>query len=359
MSKRQINVGIIGVGWCGGIRALTCSKSAWVKELHICDIKPDRLKEVAEMTNPKSAVIDYHELLANPSIEAVIISTTPEPTHYPIAKESLQAGKHVFLEKPIAMTLEEADELIALAKSKGLFFTIGYSQRFNPKFAFIKRSLQDGSLGEPVSALVTRHITRSLGKKIGGRVKLSPAAMEATHDIDFVLWCLEPRKPVRVYAQEVYKVMKGEYNVPDIVYIIVTMDDGTVFNIGAGWVLPPGYPNFSSCQIEFLGTNGAVMVDDTHKDVYVTTLEKGIQYPMSSMPGEFVDHTYAGPMERETNHYAECISLGKQPIVTPEQARMAMRVYQAADLSVATNAPVELVHEPIAISTKVPVAQLA
>src|SRR5262245_33687462 len=114
MSKRQINVGIIGVGWCGGIRAVTCSKSPWVNELHICDIKPDRLAEVKAMTNPVSAVIDYRELLANPTIEAIMISTTPEPTHFPIAKDSLNAGKHVLLEKPIAVTAEEADELIAL-----------------------------------------------------------------------------------------------------------------------------------------------------------------------------------------------------------------------------------------------------
>ncbi len=192
-----------------------------------------------------------------------------------------------------------------MRKKKGLFFTIGYSQRFNPKFAYVKRSIEDGTIGEPVSALVSRHITRGLGKKIGGRVKLSPAAMEATHDIDFVLWCLAPRKPIRVYAQEVKKIMKGEFNVPDCVWIVVTMDDGTAFTIGAGWVLPPAYPNFSSTWIEFVGTEGAVMVDDTHRDVYSTTLQKGIQFPISSMPGENVNHAYAGPMERETLHFLE------------------------------------------------------
>ena len=243
---KQINLGIIGTGWCGGIRAVAAAASPWVNELHIAEIKEDRLKEVADLTKPVTATTDYRKLVENPSIGAVMISTTPEPTHYPIAKESLLAGKHVFLEKPIAMELAEADELIALAHSKKLAFTIGYSQRFNPKFAYVKRSIEDGTIGEPCSALVSRHITRSLGKKIGGRVKLSPAAMEATHDIDFVLWCLAPRKPVRVYAQEVHKIMKGQYNVPDCVWIIVTMDDGTAFTIGAGWVLPPAYPNFST-----------------------------------------------------------------------------------------------------------------
>jgi predicted dehydrogenase len=340
---KQINVGIIGTGWCGGIRAVASAASPWVNELHIAEIKEERLKEVADATNPVTATTDYRKLLDNKSIDAVMISTTPEPTHFPIAKESMLAGKHVFLEKPISLELWEAEELIALAKEKKLLFTIGYSQRFNPKFAYVKRSIEDGTIGEPVSALVSRHITRNLGKKIGGRVKLSPAAMEATHDIDFVLWCLEPRKPVKVYAQEVRKIMKGQYNVPDCVWIIVTMDDGTAFTIGAGWVLPPAYPNFSSTWIEFVGTEGAVMVDDTHRDVYTTTMQKGIQFPISSMPGEAVNHVYAGPMEKETLHFLECVALGKQPLVTAEHAKMVMQVYRAADESAETGRPVDLV----------------
>ncbi len=344
---KQINVGIIGTGWCGGIRAVAASTSPWVNELHIAEIKEERLKEMVAQTNPVTASTDYRGIVANPNIDAVMISTTPEPTHYPIAKESLLAGKHVFLEKPIAMEMEEADELIALAKAKNLSFTIGYSQRFNPKFAYVKRSIMDGTIGEPCSALVSRHITRNLGRKIGGRVKLSPAAMEATHDIDFVLWCLEPRKPVRVYAQEVHKIMKGQYNVPDSVFIIVTMDDGCVFNIGAGWVLPPAYPNFSSTWIEVVGTEGAVMVDDTHRDVYVTTMTQGIQNPISTMPGEKVNHVYAGPMEAETLHFLECVATGKQPLVTGEQARLAMMVYRAADLSAETGRPVDIVHNTV------------
>ena len=339
---RDINIAVIGTGWCGGIRAVACAASPWVRDLHIAEIREERLKEVAALTHPVSATTDYRVLLENSSIDAVMISTTPEPTHYPIAKESLLAGKHVFLEKPIALELREADELIALSREKQLAFTIGYSQRFNPKFAYVKRSIEDGTIGQPVSALVSRHITRNLGKKIGGRVKLSPAAMEATHDLDFVLWCLSPRTPVRVYAQQVQKIMGPQYGVPDCVWIVVTMDDGTAFTIGAGWVLPPAYPNFSSTWIEFIGTEGAVMVDDTHRDVYVTTVQRGIQFPLSSMPGEKIDHVYAGPMENETLHFLECIALGKPPLVTPEHARLVMQVYQAADCSADTNQPVDL-----------------
>jgi predicted dehydrogenase len=340
---RQINVGVIGTGWCGGIRAVASATSPWVKELHVAEIKEDRLKEVADQTHPVTATTDYRRIIDNPTIDAVMISTTPEGTHFPFAKEAMQAGKHVLLEKPIAIELAEADELIALSREKKVFFTIAYSQRFNPKFVYVKRALEDGTIGEPVSALVSRHITRNLGKKISGRVKLSPAAMESTHDIDFVLWCLAPRKPIRIYAQEAAKIMKAQYNAPDCVWMIVTMDDGTVFTVGGGWVLPPAYPNFSSTWIEFLGTEGAVMVDDTHRDVYVTSMKDGIRFPMSTMPGEKVNHVYAGPMEAETLHFLECVALGKKPLVTAEHARMVMQVYKAADLSVETNKPIDLV----------------
>ena len=175
---KQIGVAIIGTGWCGGIRAETCAAHPLTKSLHLAEIRPERLAEMAKATRAKSAVADYRELLSDPEIDAVYISATPETTHYPMARDCLSAGKHVFLEKPIAMELAEADELIALRARSGLKFTIGYSQRFNPKFAYVRQSIRNGTIGKPVSALVSRHITRGLGKKISGRVKLSPAAME-------------------------------------------------------------------------------------------------------------------------------------------------------------------------------------
>jgi predicted dehydrogenase len=341
---KQINVGIIGTGWCGGIRAETCATHALVKSLHIAEIRPERLREVADKTKPQTATTDYRELIRNDSIDAIIISATPESLHYPMAREALAAGKHVFLEKPIAVELAEADELVALAKRNNLKFTIGYSQRFNPKFAYVKQCVNDGTIGKPVSALVSRHITRGLGKKITGRTKLSPAAMESTHDLDFVLWCLEPAKPARVYSQLAFGAMRESTGapIPDCQWIVVTMDNGLSFVIGGGWSLPPGYPNFSTTWIEFLGTEGALLIDDSHKDVVLNTMQKGMQLPMSTMPGERVEHVYAGAMAPETVHFIEAVALDRPVMVTPEHARMVMEVYMAADLSAERNAPVDL-----------------
>jgi predicted dehydrogenase len=162
---RQVEAAVIGTGWCGGIRALTLSQSSLVDRLHIAEIKPERLAEVKAMTNPATATLDYQDIVRNPAIEVVYISTTPEQTHYPIARDCLKAGKHVLLEKPIALELSEADDLINIAKQNNVKFTIGYSQRFNPKIAYAKKKITDGTLGKVVSVMVSRHLSRSWARR--------------------------------------------------------------------------------------------------------------------------------------------------------------------------------------------------
>jgi scyllo-inositol 2-dehydrogenase (NAD+) len=336
-----IGLGIIGTGWCGGIRAIAAANSPLVGSLHLAELNKERLAEVQGQTGAVTATTDWEMLVADPDISALMISATPETLHHPMAKAALEAGKHVLLEKPIALTLDEADELIEIAEARGLKFTIGYSQRFNAKQALVKRSLGDGTLGDPVSVLVSRHITRSLGAKIGSRTKLSPAAMEATHDIDFSLWCLEPRIPAKVYSQVAWGARQGD-GVPDTQVIVITMDDGVTVTISAGWSLPPGYPNFSATWIEFVGTEGALMMDASHKDIVLNTMKDGVRFPLSTMPGEYVDHVYAGPMERETIHFLEAVVYDRPVMVAPRLARRVMEVYVAADLSAQTGQVVEL-----------------
>ena len=340
--SRKIGVGIIGTGWIGEIRAKTCATHPLVASLHLAEIDPARLERVAKETGARTRTTDYRELLARPEIDAIIVSTTPEQTHYPLTRDCLLAKKHTFLEKPMGLELKQADELMRLARASNLKLTIGYTQRFNPKYAYVKQCLADGTLGRPVTALVSRNVSRSIGNKIGGRVRLSPAVMEATHDVDFILWCLEGLKPKRVYAQSVYRIMAAAHGVPDCSWIMVTMDDGTAFTIGAGWALPPGYPHFSTATIEFVATEGALLIDDTHRDIVLNTMTRGMVLPLSTMPGEQVGHVYQGPMEAETIHFIEAVALDRPVLVTPEQARQVMEVTLAADLSAERNAPVPL-----------------
>jgi myo-inositol 2-dehydrogenase/D-chiro-inositol 1-dehydrogenase len=327
------------------------AKSALVDKLHLCEIRPDRLAEVAALTGAASATADYHEILANPAIEVVYISTTPEKTHYPIARDCLKAGKHVLLEKPIAMELAEADDLIAIARAGHLKFTIGYSQRFNPKIAYAKKKIADGTIGRVVNVMVSRHLSRTLGSKIASRVRLSPAAMESTHDLDFVYWLLEPARPLRVYSQGAYGYMKDLNGSYDCMWTTVTMDNGIVVVIGGGWNLPPSYPNYCATWIEITGTEGSLMLDDTQRDNWLNTVAGGTQFAMSTMPGEHVDHVFAGQMGPETIHFLEACLLDRPVMVTPDHARLVMESYSAADVSAELNQPVDLPLSNAALAT--------
>ncbi|HEY2531443.1 MAG TPA: Gfo/Idh/MocA family oxidoreductase [Xanthobacteraceae bacterium] len=337
-----LEVAVIGTGWCGGIRAETLSRSALVKKLHVCEIRPDRLAEIKALTNPATATLDYQDIIKNDNIRIVYVCTTPEQTHFPIARDCLKAGKHVLLEKPIALELWQADELIALAKRGNLRFTIGYSQRFNSKIAYAKKKIVDGTLGTIVSVMVSRHLSRSLGKKIASRVRLSPAAMESTHDLDFVFWLLEPAKPVRIYSQGAYGYMQSVNGSYDIMWSTVTMDNGVLVAIGGGWNLPPSYPNYCSTWIEITGTEGSLFLDDTQRDNWLNTQSEGTQFALSTMPGEQVDHVFAGQMGPETLHFLESVMLDRAPMVNPEGARRVMETYIAADLSAERGEPIDL-----------------
>ncbi|MBO23299.1 MAG: oxidoreductase [Rhodospirillaceae bacterium] len=338
----QINLGVIGAGWVGGIRANACAANPLVDELHIAEIDPARAAEIGAQAGAARVTADWTEIIGSPQIDAVIIASTPESQRFPILRAALEEGKHVLIEKPVAPTLEETDEAIALCDARELKLAVGYTRRFDPKYAFINRAIKAGDIGDPVTCLVSRNITREIGDKIKGRSKMSPAAMGGTHSIDFLLWCLQPRLPVKVYSQQAGKLFNKVSDTPDHQWIMVTMDDGTTIAAGSGWVLPLGYPQYSQSWIEIVGTEGALTVDDTHREISLNTVENGIRYPLSSMPGEPVDHVFAGAMADETNHFVTAVAHDRPVLANAREARLVMDVTMAADLSAETGEPVSL-----------------
>ena len=340
--SRKINVGIIGTGWIGEIRAKVCANHPLVESVHIAEIDPAKLARVGEETRATTATTDYRELLRRDDIDAIFVCSTPETTHYPITKDCLLARKHTLLEKPMGLALERGRRDDGAGKESRAQIYHRLYPALQPEIRLREEVSNGWDARAPVTALVSRNVSRSIGNKIGGRIRLSPAVMEATHDIDFILWCLEGLKPVRVYSEAVYRIMQETHGVPDCQWIMVTMEDGTVFTIGAGWALPPGYPHFSTTTIEFVGTEGALLIDDSHRDIILNRMKGGMVFPLSTMPGEQVAHVYQGPMEAETVHFIEAVALDRPVLVTPEQARQVMEVTLAADLSAERHQPVQL-----------------
>src|SRR5262249_16606686 len=106
---------------------------------------------------------------------------------------------------------------------------------------------------------------------------------------------------------------------------------------------------------EITGTEGALILDDTHRDVWLNTVAEGTRFPMSTMPGEQVDHVFAGQMGPETIHFLEACIMDRPVMVTPESARMVMETYTAADLSAERNEPIDL---PLSNAAPSPVAEM-
>jgi predicted dehydrogenase len=96
-NREPIEVGVIGTGWCGGIRAVAASSSPMVAKLHLAEIREERLAEVTELTGAERTTTVWEDLVDDPAIAALMISATPETTHYPMARAALAAGKHVLL----------------------------------------------------------------------------------------------------------------------------------------------------------------------------------------------------------------------------------------------------------------------
>src|SRR5258708_8359676 len=102
---------------------------------------------------------------------------------------------------------------------------------------------------------------------------------------------------------------------------IVTMDNGTMVTIGGGWNLPPGYPNFCSTWVEIAGTQGALILDHTHRDAWLNTVSEGTPFPMSTMPGEQADHVFPGQLPPHTIHFLDSPLTHPPVLPTPPSAR--------------------------------------
>jgi predicted dehydrogenase len=122
---------------------------------------------------------------------------------------------------------------------------------------------------------------------------------------------------------------------------VVDRDDGVVVTVGGGWNLPPSYPNYCSTWVEITGTEGALVIDDTHRENWLNTTSDGTRFPMSTMPGEQVDHVFAGQMGPETIHFLEACIRNTPAMVSPEGAP-GMETYLAADLSADRNESIDL-----------------
>ena len=194
-----IRIGVIGLGWFGEIHCETIVGVPSLELAALCTRRPDRLKQQAAKFGVRKTYANYRDMLADPEIDAVSIVTMWDQ-HTAPAVAALEAGKHVFLEKPIASTVADAQKIMAAgAKAKGNLF-IGHICRFNPRYRMAKQQIDAGKIGKIVSLSSRRNIPAAWTPEILN--KIGPIVGDAIHDTDLMLWFTGDRV-VSAYAQTV------------------------------------------------------------------------------------------------------------------------------------------------------------
>ena len=181
----KIRYGVIGAGFFGEKHIEVLSTLPNVDVAGVCRRSVQPLKEIAEKYNIPNTYTDYKELLANKDIDAVSIVTHAKD-HLEPTIAAIEAGKHVFLEKPMALTTAECDKIIDCAEKTDKFFMVGHICRFDPRYAIAKKNIDEGKIGRIVSIYARRNIPASVSESV--LEKISPVSGDIIHDVDLMLW---------------------------------------------------------------------------------------------------------------------------------------------------------------------------
>jgi predicted dehydrogenase len=248
----------------------------------------------------------------------VVDICTPTDTHAQVAVDSAKVGKNVLLEKPIALTLRDADRIIGAVKKAGVTFMVAHCIRFFSEYMKVKELLDKGVLGEPVIARALR-----AGPLPGWGVK-----SWFNQDV------------ARVYAK-VGRFVRKDANMDDHALMILRFQGGGVAHIEASWAVPQEYP--FTYAFELSGTKGFVSFNN-HDTVPLTVMSKGkithygvdTERWVEGMPFPI------DPYYREIRHFADCVLKGETPLTGGEEARKALEIALAAKASSKRGEPVKI-----------------
>ena len=326
--------GVIGLGWFGEVHVDTLSAMPGIELAALCTRRPDRLAELADRYGVRRRYTDYHELLADPSVDAVSV-TTHINDHRHIAIDALRSGKHVLLEKPMAPTTEDCDRIVEAAKHNRGLFMVGHICRFDPRVAMAKEAIDQGRIGR----IISMHARRNLSKTIGRTVldDISALMGDGIHDADLMLW-FSGAKPVSVYAQQLHP---GSNKYPDGGWAMMRLDNDALGVVESVWHLPETTPYAIDARMEVIGTEGALYVNCGEAGLSIHDAD-GVHLP-DTMYWPYVFGERFGVLRAELGYFASCVRRGESPQrITAEESRAVVGLINAAEESSQTGNVVHL-----------------
>jgi predicted dehydrogenase len=309
-----MKVGLIGAGGWGRNLARTLHELGALGG--IAELRPELRAELSALYPDVPIYPDQHLLLER-DLPAMVIAT-PAATHFSIAKEALLAGKHVFVEKPLALATHEAEELVALARKQGRVLMVGHLLLYQPAVRWLKEFLDSGALGE-IWSLHQERLNL-------GRVRTVENALFSlgVHDVALLLY-LVGQAPERVAAQG-QAVLQP--NVEDDVYLHLWFPRGVQAHIHASWLWPERRRRLTA-----IGAKGMLIYDEAEQAISLH--RKGINPDLTNRDegAEVVFHGQGRgePLRLELLHFLDCLAEGKRPLSDGESAVPVVRVLEEAN----------------------------
>ena len=330
----RIRCGVIGLGWFGEHHVDTLQQLPLADVRAVCTRRQQRLQEIAQKYSVPKTYTDYGELLADDDIDMVTVVTHVED-HLQPTIDAIRAGKHVFLEKPMADSVEACDQILAELKNTERAFMVGHVCRFDTAYALAKEEIEAGHLGK----ILSMHARRNLAKWIteSHLPQISALFGDGVHDLDLMLW-YTGAKPISVYAQST--CTRPELVNDDLGLAMFRFDDGAIAVIENIWCLPENAPFAIDARMEIVGTQGAIYIDNSGMHYTVLT-SKGISYPQATYWPK-VHGMRTGFLKEEFDYFLKCIVRGEKPsVITPEESRNVVHAIQNAELAARENRVVE------------------
>ena len=330
----RIGCGVIGLGWFGEHHVDTLKQLPAVDVVAVCTRRENRLSEMAEKYNILKKYTNYHDLLADKDIDMVTIVTHVKD-HLKPTIDALRAGKHVFLEKPMADSVEDCDKILAEVEKTDKSFMVGHVCRFDTAYALAKEEIEAGNIGK----IISMHARRNLAKWIteSSLDKISALSGDGIHDIDLMFW-YTGAKPKSVYAQTMNT--RPEFRYDDIGWALFRLDNDAFAVIENVWCLPDNVPFAIDARMEVIGTKGTIYIDNSGSNYMVLT-EKGVSYPQSTY-WPTVNGLRRGYLKEEFDYFIKCITRGEKPtVITPQESRDAVYAMKMAEKSARENKVIE------------------
>jgi UDP-N-acetylglucosamine 3-dehydrogenase len=330
----KVKYGVIGLGWFGEKHCEALSGIPNVELYALCTRTKSRLKALAKEFGVKKTFTDYHEMLKDPELQAVSVVTMWDQ-HAAPTLAALRAGKHVFLEKPMASTMADCRKIVAATKAAKGFFMVGHICRFNPRYAAAKREIEEGKIGRIISCYARRNIPAFVGATV--LPKIGPIIGDGVHDTDLILW-YTGAKVVSAYAQSLN--VRG-FKYPDIGWTMYKLDSGATAVLENCWMLPDTTAFQIDERMEILGTEGSIHIHEVHPNFSICS-EEGWKSPDTTYWPE-LHGIRSGALRAELAYFVNCIADGTPPsVITPEESMAAVVACLAAEKSAATGKVVKL-----------------